>query len=55
MKKLTEMTTEELVSYWSGYLLMEIGRGKFREGVTTMLLATMQESYTRGEKSRGNS
>lgn len=50
MKTLSEMTTAELIDYWSGYLLIEIGRGKFREGVCTMLLATMNESYTRGGK-----
>jgi hypothetical protein len=50
VKKLTQMTTEELISYWVGRLLIEIGRGKFREAVGTMLLTTMSESYTRGQR-----
>jgi hypothetical protein len=44
------MTTNELVDYWSGYLLIEIGRGKFREGVCLMLTATTQEASTAAEK-----
>ena len=47
MKPLSKMTTNELVDYWSGYLLIEIGRGTFREGVCHLLLSTMQETATR--------
>lgn len=50
MKPLEEMTTSELIDYWSGYLLMEIGRGKFQTGVGTILLHTMNEAYQRGIK-----
>ena len=55
MKPLSEMTTNELIDYWSGYLLIEIGRGKFREGVCTMLLSTMQETanQVRAEGKKG--
>ena len=52
MKALADMTTEELISYWSGYLLIEIGRGKFREAVCTMLLSTMQEAKNEVRKER---
>jgi hypothetical protein len=50
MKQLSKMSTAELVDYWSGYLLIEIGRGNFRIGVTKMLLATMTEASKAAEK-----
>jgi hypothetical protein len=49
VKQLADMTTNELIDYWSGYLLIEIGRGKFRDGVCMMLLSTMQESRNQFE------
>ena len=48
MKPLNDMTTGELIDHWSGYLLIEIGRGKFRDGVCTLIL-TRQENYNRCE------
>jgi len=44
MKKLSEMTTTELVDYWSGRLIVSIGAGKFRDEVCTMLLCTMRDT-----------
>ena len=50
MKELSEMTIEEMIDYWSGYLLIEIGRGKFREAVGTLLICTMTEASRDAEK-----
>ena len=50
MKKLEDMTTEELVDWATGNLIVAIGQGKFRERVCGILLAVQQFSFARGHK-----
>jgi len=50
MKQFSEMTTSEQVDYWIGYLLVEIGRARFRDAVGTMLIATLTEAGREAEK-----
>lgn len=42
-KGLDEMTLEEQVSYWTGYLTLSIGRGQFRDSVCQMILAYLNK------------
>jgi hypothetical protein len=50
-KTLEEMTFTELLDYWTGYIVMEIGRGhSLREAVNLLLQNTMRVSYERGIK-----
>lgn len=48
-KTLEEMDFKETLDYWSGYAVLEIGRGhSLREAIGLMLQNTMQVSYERG-------
>lgn len=48
-KTLDEMTFPELLDYWTGYAVMEIGRGhSLRDAISLMLQNTMRISYERG-------
>ena len=44
MKTTSEMTLNELVDFWSGYLILEIGRGKFRDGVSVLIQSITQKA-----------
>ena len=50
MKPLSKMSLDELIDYWSGYLLIETGRGQFRTGVSLLIQSTIQEDYDRGKE-----
>jgi hypothetical protein len=50
MKKLEDMTTDELVDWAAGNLIVAIGQGKFRERLCGVLLAVQQFSFARGHK-----
>ena len=48
-KTLEEMDFGELLNYWTGYVVMEIGRGHdIREALNMLLQNTMRISYARG-------
>lgn len=50
-KTLEEMSFPELLDYWTGYAVMEIGRGhSLRDVINLMLQNTMRVSYERGIK-----
>jgi len=50
-KALEEMDLNELVSYWTGHVVLEIGQGhSLRDAVSLMLQTTMRVSYERGIK-----
>jgi hypothetical protein len=50
-KSLEEMDFPEQVDYWTGYAVMEIGRGhSLREAISMILNQTMGVSYERGLK-----
>lgn len=51
MKPLSEMTTKELVDYWTGYACLEIGRGEFRAAISLMLVNTLKIGFDRGVES----
>ncbi len=43
MKSFEEMTLEEKINWASGYLLISIGEGKFREAVCAIILSSIEE------------
>jgi hypothetical protein len=48
-KTLEEITFPESLDYWTGYAVMEIGRGhSLRDAINLMLQTTMRISYERG-------
>jgi hypothetical protein len=48
-KTLEEMSFVELLNYWTGYILMELGAGRsLRDAVNMVLQQTMRISYERG-------
>jgi hypothetical protein len=48
-KSLEEMTFPEALDYWTGYAVMEIGRGhSLRDAINLMLQNSMRISYERG-------
>lgn len=49
-KTLDEMSTDEIVSWACGSILIAIGEGKFRSAVSMVVMAVTQSAYNRGVK-----
>lgn len=54
MKSFEEMSFKELVDYWTGYLTLSIGAGKFREGVSLLLQTILKQGYDKGQRDLKN-
>jgi hypothetical protein len=42
MKELKDMTTNELVDFWTGHTCIAIGKGEFRSAICDIILSSMQ-------------
>jgi hypothetical protein len=42
MKELKDMTTNELVEFWTGHACIAIGKGEFRSAICDIILSSMQ-------------
>uniref|UniRef100_A0A6H2A6G8 Uncharacterized protein n=1 Tax=viral metagenome TaxID=1070528 RepID=A0A6H2A6G8_9ZZZZ len=50
MKALKDMSLTELIDYWWGYLIIEIGKGKGKDAICLILMQTTKDAYDRGIK-----
>ena len=61
MKELKDMTTDELVNFWTGRACIAIGKGEFRSAICDIILSSIQlgvesqkahEEYSKRERAR---